>query len=173
MSKFPQVVVNRLLEKKRGQRLALTRALTASAAVAALVVGNDTTRVFEDGDAEHAGIRRTTADGVVGNIASPADTWGGAEVMATPPKSPHAETPCHGPAAAAAAREALGAEVDDPEELYMALTALQREHSGVYGPAATGLVMHSESALESLSQDLQVRLGALREDANEPGCCTA
>mmetsp|Transcript_87317 Transcript_87317/g.264898 ORF Transcript_87317/g.264898 Transcript_87317/m.264898 type:complete len:541 (-) Transcript_87317:184-1806(-) len=65
--------------------------------------------------------------------------------------------PWHGSGAVARARAALSADVDDPEELQLALLALERE-------APDGAGVWAE-VYESLGCELRLRLGALRADA--------
>merc|ERR1711994_453181 len=76
-----------------------------------------------------------------------ADSWSGAELM-------EAVQPL---GAAAQARLALAAEVDDPEELQLALQALEQERQelGCNGESA---------AANSLLEELRVRVGAMREE---------
>jgi hypothetical protein len=65
--------------------------------------------------------------------------------------------PWQGSQAVVQARTALNADVDDPEELQLALAALERETPDVQGPWT--------EAFESLSCELRVRIAALRADA--------
>lgn len=75
-----------------------------------------------------------------------------------------------GSEAAAAAREALGGDVDDPEELVRALAALERErsverNSTVSAELATTEAPMSPGAFRSLESELRIRIAALRVDA--------
>lgn len=63
-----------------------------------------------------------------------------------------------GSEAAVAAREALGGDIDDPEELVRALAALEKEHDDSSG-------LQGATALETLESELRVRIAALRTDA--------
>lgn len=60
--------------------------------------------------------------------------------------------------AANAARDALGGDVDDPEELVRALANLEKEHED-------GLEPQESTVLETLESELRVRIAALRTDA--------
>eukprot|EP00927_Polykrikos_kofoidii_P078294 TRINITY_DN75137_c0_g1_i1.p1 TRINITY_DN75137_c0_g1~~TRINITY_DN75137_c0_g1_i1.p1 ORF type:complete len:1047 (-),score=176.65 TRINITY_DN75137_c0_g1_i1:72-3212(-) len=67
-----------------------------------------------------------------------------------------------GSEAAAAARDALSDEVDDPEELVGALAALEREREQQLGQAQSS---EGAAALEALEKEVRLRLAALRDDA--------
>lgn len=122
-------VCSGFLEKDPDLRWTLERALAVSPAIAALVMEPDSA-VTEVADAavaaEALALDRTLSPRTPG-------AWG----------------------AAAEARSALSAEVDDPEDLHQALAALQQELSAGAGDEA--------ASLESLGQEVTVRLGALNE----------
>jgi len=190
-----QAVVEGLLLKDPAQRMVLAKALSVNAAVAALVVSSSAAEDDVAGALEHDDLDvtipgrefeqtreeemsdKTLAGAAPGEtscppsvsscstkMASSGESWSGAERVQTPPApTPPTAGLWTGQGAAAAARAALGAEVDDPEELCAALAWLERESSD----ASLGGSIEHESALESLSQELRVRLDALREDANE------
>lgn len=68
--------------------------------------------------------------------------------------------------AAVAARDALGGDVDDPEELVRALVGLEREaQERKAAPELTGESPTSAAALSALESELRVRIAALRDDA--------
>lgn len=152
-----------LLEKNPKQRMQLGTALTISDAIAALVVDSstavsDTTAASDQGEIG-------TSDVVLASVSQT-----GESVPLSTPSSGMIQSD-GGPmlvSAAAAARAALGAEDDDAEELHLALLALERECSDdrrASTPCSAGGT--SDFAIEALTQELQVRVGALREDANE------
>jgi len=131
-------VCDGLLEKDPDVRWPLERALAISPAIAALVMEPDAA------------------------VTEVADAAVAAESLALD----RTLSPRVG-GAAAEARAALSAEVDDPEDLHQALAALQQELCAGAGEDA--------ASLESLGQEVTVRLGALKEHhtALVDGLCSA
>jgi len=140
-----------LLVKDQEQRWSLADALRASDAIAALVTGfsPDGTALPKEAAEE---VEEVALDSHSSDLSS-ASSW-------------------RGSTAAAAAREALGNDVDDPEELVHALVAVEREcaarapsRSGCAedtGPAADSA---GSAALDALESELRLRIAALRVDA--------
>lgn len=166
-------VIDGLLQKDQLQRLSLTAALSASPAISALVVSSSADA--EPATPECLGpelepAHPATSDGMHG-FADTADSWENCELFEFGSfLDPVGD-------AAAAARAALGAEVDDPEELQSALLALERQRSAGGNREDGQACISAEvtaadkcddaqaAALESLNEELRLRLGALRDDA--------
>lgn len=175
-----------LLEKRQDSRMTLPDALTISTAVAALVVRDP--EECADPNISRSDLLDITdapTDADDSSAFSGEDTL---PVDAVPSPSPEVALPPAGPppamaghddglagegwpaaeraprwhhlsSAVAQARAALAADVDDPEDLQLALWSLERELR------AGGLDPADASALDSLCAELQVRLRALTEEA--------
>jgi len=145
-------VIHNLLEKDQHKRMSLADALSSSAAIAALVVSEPA-----DIDAELIPTPRDTlADPCqLASSLATTDSWEDCKQIVD-------EATSLDPlgAATANARSALGAEVDDPEELQLALINLQRERSSLQDDAQC-----DSAAIDSLEDELRLRLGAMRCEA--------
>jgi len=188
-----KIAIEGLLEKNPSRRMVLSVALQVSPAVSALVTpasaaSSPSLPAMSLSPGAIGGVFNASgaiASGVAGALPSFPPSPASAGTLTPVPTSPAArertllapeleleplvEEPCFS-AAAVAARAALGAEIDDPEELQLALVALQRElEPGASGaPAGSGGEAcddASAAALDSLNQELQLRLGALRDEA--------
>ena len=144
-------VVQGLLLKDPLERMALAQALDASEAVAALVAhvpmsagnGDDDDESPRHAFARSGKLESSGADDVPALRVSNG-SWRDTQVNFC------------GSGAAKTAREALGGDVDDPEELVRALAALEEERRGA--PAGTS------AALDALESELRLRIHALRVD---------
>jgi len=153
--------VEGLLVKDFQKRMSLGGLLAVSEAVAALVAGTCGSPRAAEGEeeepveeaVEEAPSRPTPAklDSLAASTNSDASVW--RELQAS----------WCGSEAAAAARKALGGDVDDPEELVQALAALERERDD--GNATQASDAPSSAALDALESELRLRISALRHDA--------
>jgi len=158
-----RAAIEGLLEKNPKQRTQLGIALAISDAIAALVVdscssaANDAAAASDQGDIGLSDVSLASLSQAGDNVPLSMPTSGLIQSDAEPLLI----------SAAAAARAALGAEDDDAEELHLALLALERQSSDDRRAATPCSAGTSEFAIEALTQELQVRLDALREDVNE------
>jgi len=178
-----RAVINGMLIKCPRQRLKLADALRASPAIAALVVeGNGEVgrseeeegadgdqdwesdeEVMEDVVADGGGYDGSNVEALtllpswpqMGTIGG-GDSWAGAQLLDTREAT---RCPLSPLGAVARARAVLAAEVDDPEDLQEALADLENER------AEGGAGAMEDAARESLTEELRVRLSALRVEA--------
>eukprot|EP00929_Paragymnodinium_shiwhaense_P114849 TRINITY_DN83370_c0_g1_i1.p1 TRINITY_DN83370_c0_g1~~TRINITY_DN83370_c0_g1_i1.p1 ORF type:complete len:938 (+),score=157.13 TRINITY_DN83370_c0_g1_i1:185-2998(+) len=152
--------VDGLLEKDIQARMTLQEALSISPAVAALVVsGSDHNTRRPESPAESLASELASSSSFVELASDGARDFG---------KEEAALNAWCGSRAAAAAREALADDVDDPEELMRALAALEKEREQQRSLAATGggdSVSELSMCFESLEKELKLRIAALRIDA--------
>eukprot|EP00929_Paragymnodinium_shiwhaense_P008942 TRINITY_DN112944_c0_g1_i1.p1 TRINITY_DN112944_c0_g1~~TRINITY_DN112944_c0_g1_i1.p1 ORF type:complete len:895 (+),score=193.42 TRINITY_DN112944_c0_g1_i1:90-2774(+) len=150
-----QKAVNGLLIKDEFKRMTLKEALHVSEAIAALVASVAGFVHPQDQDARMEG-PEMPGDTDLSPSASEcgSDSW--QDVQAA----------WCGSTAAAVARDALGGDIDDPEELVQALAALQAERAQQKEEDDTSPLSDSaEAALDALESELRVRIDALRQDA--------
>mmetsp|Transcript_66343 Transcript_66343/g.209727 ORF Transcript_66343/g.209727 Transcript_66343/m.209727 type:complete len:787 (+) Transcript_66343:58-2418(+) len=158
-----QRAVEGLLAKDFKERMPLCGLLAVSEAVAALVAGTCTSptgasraepveEAISEAPAKPAKPAKPALDSLGDTSNSDASLW--QELQAS----------WSGSEAAAAARRALGGDVDDPEELVQALAALERERDTAH-EATTASDIPSSGALDALESELRLRISALRHDA--------
>lgn len=154
-----RTAVEGLLQKDPQQRLPLEEVLMISSAVAALVTdpgegavpSPPSTPVPGDGGGGFADTVLPQADGRA--VDPTADTWADAEEITEDQVFGSAA------AAAAAARAALAADVDDPEELHLALVALERQaNEGSFQD------VDDEDFVNSLCEELRLRVAAFKKE---------
>lgn len=149
--------VEGLLLKDNRKRMNLDGLLAVSDAVAALVAGAGTSQAAAAStapaeEAPREALRKPALESLDASTSSDASFWRDFQASWC------------GSEAAAAARRALGGDVDDPEELVQALAALERERDAVPEASATSGAQ-SSGALDALESELRIRIAALRNDA--------
>eukprot|EP00929_Paragymnodinium_shiwhaense_P108573 TRINITY_DN74891_c0_g1_i1.p1 TRINITY_DN74891_c0_g1~~TRINITY_DN74891_c0_g1_i1.p1 ORF type:complete len:820 (-),score=200.30 TRINITY_DN74891_c0_g1_i1:734-3193(-) len=171
-------VVDGLLRKDADARLDIQSALTVSPAVAALVVdtGGRGGEIEEDVDVDEEEIVEDLVEEEVvgGDDADSHDEAGGLDDDSWCDAKPvDTWLPGELGKAAGAARAALGADVDDPEELCLALKHLEEERARNVAegdgqdsqapciPEATA----DAAALDALGDELKLRIQAMKEEA--------